>query len=77
MINKSSNIFNADQLNLINKGLKFKPKPVTPPINEIVISIELSIKGLEQAEKQIWEERLWIAWKVRIKGQYEDKKDSH
>ena len=77
MINKSSNLFNADQLNLINKGLKFKPKPLTPPINEIVISIELSIKGLEQAEKQIWEERLWIAWKVRIKGQYEDKKDSH
>jgi hypothetical protein len=51
IINKTSRVFSKEQIQLLNKGLKYKPKPVETPVNEIVVAVESSIKYLPLEEK--------------------------
>lgn len=51
VINKSSKEFTREQLDLLNKGLKYKPRPLEAPVNELVVSIESSIKFSPIEEK--------------------------
>jgi hypothetical protein len=51
-INESSQQFSADELKLLNKGLKLMPKPKEPPILEIVAEIETSVKYLPISDKE-------------------------
>jgi hypothetical protein len=51
VINKSTKEFTNDQMRLLNKGLKYKPKPLQCPVNEIVVAIESSIKFIPFEEK--------------------------
>jgi hypothetical protein len=53
VINKSSQIFSNDEMVLLNKGLKYRPKPKTPPTNEIIISVETSIRNLSNEKKAV------------------------
>ena len=51
VINKSTKNFNTEQLDLLNKGLKYSPKPIEAPLNDVIIAVESSIKGMEPEEK--------------------------
>ena len=51
VINRSSQVLSPDQVILLNKGLKYRPKPIEAPINEVIVAVESSIKGMEPEEK--------------------------
>jgi hypothetical protein len=53
VINKSSQNFSSEELGLLNKGLKYKPKPKFPPTNDIIVSVETSIRNLNDEEKAL------------------------
>jgi hypothetical protein len=52
VINKSSRIFTEKELTMLNKGLKYKPRPDRYPVDEIVVAMESSIK-FAPIEKQV------------------------
>jgi hypothetical protein len=49
--NKSSHVFSNQELDFLNKGLKYRPRPKVPPINEVIVSVETSIKYLGNEKK--------------------------
>jgi hypothetical protein len=51
VINKSSQQFTHEEMILLNNGLKYRPKPSQPPVNEIIVAIETSIKTLPNDKK--------------------------
>lgn len=44
VINESNEIFSDEELNLLNKGLKFTPKPTEIPLLDTVVDIETVLK---------------------------------
>ena len=44
VVNKSSENFTEEELNLLNKGLKYSPKPEKVPIVEAIVDIETMLK---------------------------------
>lgn len=44
MINKSSVVFNEEELTLLNKGLKYTPKPTKTPLIDSAVDIETILK---------------------------------
>jgi hypothetical protein len=46
IFNKSSEEFSAKELQLLNKGLNYRPRPREPPVNEIIMAIETSLKNV-------------------------------
>lgn len=51
VINKSGEQFNEAEMSLLNKGLKYKPRPKSSQIDEIVTAVETAIQFLPQKEK--------------------------
>lgn len=51
VINKTERTFTTDQLRLLNKGLKYKPKPLEVPKNEIIVAVESTIQFMQIEEK--------------------------
>lgn len=56
--NKSSVTLSREEDQLIAKGLKYKPVPEEPPVNEIIVSIETAIKPLTNDVKAIIREEV-------------------
>jgi hypothetical protein len=51
--NKSTQTFSNEEMNLLNKGLKYRPKSKVPPTNEIIVSMEISIRNLSDERKAV------------------------
>ena len=51
VVNRSSKGFNEVEIILLNEGLKYKPKPLTMPIDEIVVYIKPAIQYMPNAIK--------------------------
>jgi hypothetical protein len=41
----------VSELEILNKGLKYRPKPRSSPMNEIITAIETSVKNLPFEKK--------------------------
>ena len=46
VINRSSSEFTQAELNLLGKGLKYRPKANEPPVDDIIVAIETSMRGM-------------------------------
>jgi hypothetical protein len=46
IINKSSVVFSEKEKEMLSKGLKMQPMQSVPPVNDIIVSVETSIKNL-------------------------------
>lgn len=53
IINKSSHVLTSEETQLLKKGLKYQPRPKAPPMNNIIASIETSIRWLEGDRKAV------------------------
>lgn len=51
--NESTKVFSADELELLNKGLNYTPKPITPPLLDVVVDVETAIKFQQTGTKQL------------------------
>jgi hypothetical protein len=53
IVNKSSHVLTDLEVNVLKKGLNYQPRPERPPKNDIIASIETSIKFLPDDTKAI------------------------
>lgn len=51
VVNQSSKKLNEEELQLLNRGLKFSIKFVKPPIDKFVVAIQPQITSLEESDK--------------------------
>jgi hypothetical protein len=56
--NKSTQEFSERELELLNKGLKYRPKPKQSPVNEVITAVETSIKTLTFEKKACVQESI-------------------
>ena len=68
MLNISSRHFSHDEKNLLNKGLKHCLPYQTPPIHDLVVDIESSIKNLGENKKQFVRHACHIQIEKNISG---------
>jgi hypothetical protein len=59
VVNRSTQEFSFEQLELLNKGLKFRPAPEKIPLDEIVVQLETSVERCRDATKQ------WVREEVK------------
>lgn len=75
IINKSSHELSRKEEEILKNSLKYQPQPKSPPINEIIVAIETSIKYLPEDTKSVVRDDVMRVLEERKHKRYAGKDD--